>query len=105
MVNNILSTAGVKYRKTRFPQPPAETYAVYLDDVSTDGPDGLNLIQTHDITVELYEPAPDDATEAALEAAMDAAGVRWQKQDRLWLQDEQRYQVIYEFTYYTKRRT
>ncbi len=104
MVNDILRKAGVNYRKTRFPQPPAGTYAVYLDDVSTDGPDGLNLIQTHDITVELYEPAPDDATEVSVEEALDAAGVRWQKQDRLWLQDEQRYQVIYEFTHYTKRR-
>ena len=104
MINSILTQAGVIYRKTRFPQPPAGTYAVYMDDVSTDGPDGLNLIQTHDITVELYEPAPDDATEAALENVMDAASVRWQKQDRLWLQDEQRYQVVYEFTYYTKRR-
>lgn len=104
MVNDILRAAGVKYRKTRFPQPPAGTYAVYMDDVTTDGPDGLNLIQTHDITVEVYESAPDDQIEEALEAAMDAAGMRWQKQDRLWLQDERRYQVIYEFTYYTKRR-
>ena len=104
MVNDILRTAGVQYRKTRFPKPPADTYAVYMDDMDNDGPDGLNLIQTHDITVELYEPTPDDKTEAAMEAAMDEAGVRWQKQDRLWLQEEQRYQVIYEFTYYTKRR-
>lgn len=104
MVNDILRTAGVKYRKTRFLAPPAGTYAVYLDDVSTDGPDGLNLIYTHDISVELYEPDPDDEAEAAVEAAMNDAGVRWEKQDRLWLQDEQRYQVIYTFTYYTKRR-
>ena len=104
MVNDILRTAGVKYRKTRFLQPPEDTYAVYLDDVSTDGPDGLNLIYTHNISVELYEPTPDDEAEAAIEAAMDAAGVRWEKQDRLWLQEEQRYQVIYTFTYYTKRR-
>lgn len=104
MVNDILRTAGVAYRKTRFPQPPADTYAVYMDDVDTDGADGLNLIEIHDITVELYESAPDDAAEAAMEAAMDAAGVRWRKQDRYWLQDEQRYQVIYEFTYHKKRR-
>lgn len=104
MVNNILDTAGIKYRETRFPHPPAGTYAVYMDDVSTDGPDGMNLILTHDITIELYESKPDDAAEVALEAAMDAAGVRWTKQARYWLQDEQRYQVIYEFTYYTKRR-
>lgn len=105
MVNNILDTAGIKYRETRFTGTRPPTYAVYFDDVSTDGPDGLNLIQAHDITIELYESQPDDAAEAALEAAMDAKGVRWTKQARYWLQDEQRYQVIYEFTYYTKRRT
>lgn len=104
MVIDILQAAGVTYRKTRFPQPPAGTYAVYMDDIATDGADGINLIYAHDITVELYEPTPDDAAEEALEAAMDAAGVRWTKQDRYWLQEEQRYQVIYEFTYYTKGR-
>lgn len=104
MVSDILRTAGVNYRKTRFPQPPAGTYAVYMDDVSTDGADGLNLLRIHDITIELYESMPDDATETAVEAAMDEAGVRWEKQDRLWLPDEQRYQVVYEFTYITKRR-
>lgn len=102
MVNNILDTAGINYRETRFPRPPAGTYAVYMDDVSTDGPDGLNLIQTHDITIELYEPQPDGVAEAALEAAMDAAGARWTKQARYWLQAEQLYQVIYEFTYISK---
>jgi hypothetical protein len=104
MVNSILQAAGVKYRKARFFPPPAGTYAVYTDDILTDGPDGLNLIKTHDVVVEVFEPEPDDATEAALEAAMDAARVRWQKQDRLWIQDVQRYQVVYEFTYTTKRR-
>ena len=104
MVNEILDAVGVQYRETRFRSPPAGTYAVYMDDVSTDGPDGLNLIRIHDITIELYESTPDDETEGALEAAMDAKGVRWTKQTRYWLTEEQRYQVIYEFTYYTKRR-
>lgn len=104
IIDDILTASGVKYRRSRFPQPPAETYAVYTDDVSTDGPDGINRIFTHDYTVEVYEPAPDDAAEAAIEAAVDAAGLPWTKQDRYWLQDEQRYQVIYEFTKIEKRR-
>ena len=103
MVEKILNAAGLRFRKTRFPSPPAGTYAVYIDDVSTDGPDGLNRILIHDYTVELYEPAPDDEAEAAVEAALDAEGVRWTKQDRYWLQDDQRYQVIYEFTHREKR--
>lgn len=108
MVKNILTAAGFveneTFRKARFPQPPADTYIVYFDDVETDGPDGENLIFTHNYTLEVYEPAPDDAAEAAIEAALDAEGIRWTKQDRYWLQDEQRYQVIYEFINIEKRR-
>jgi hypothetical protein len=87
---------------------PAETHAVYFDDVTvetadrvpTGGP--LPRIVTHDVTVEVYEPSPDDETEAAIEAELDARGIPWSKQDRYWLQDAQRYQVIYTFSYTTK---
>jgi len=102
MINQILKAAGVTYRRTRFPKPPAGTYAVYMDDISTDGPDDRNSIFTHDYTVEVYEPTPDDATEKAIEAALNERGLQWTKQDRYWLQDEQRYQVIYEFTHISK---
>lgn len=105
MVTEILDASGVKYRRSRFPVPPAETYAVYTDSVETDGADGLNLMDHHSATVEVYEPAPDDAAEAAIEAAIDDYGLTWTKQDRYWLQDTQRYQVVYEFEYITKRRT
>ena len=103
MIIAILDAAGVPYRRTRFLKPPAETYAIYMDDISTDGPDGVNRIFTHDITVEVYEPDPDDEAEAAIEAAMDILGVQWTKQDRYWLQDAQRYQVVYEFSYIVKK--
>lgn len=102
MINEILSATGVPFRRSRFLQPPAETYAVYMDDVTTDGPDGMNMIFTHDVTVEVYEPKPDDETEEAIEAELNARGIRWTKQDRYWLQDVQRYQVIYEFSYIIK---
>lgn len=104
MVTDILDEAGIKYRRSRFPSPPEETYAVYTDNVETDGADGLNLMDHHSVTVEVYEPAPDDAAEAAIEAAMDDYGLTWTKQDRYWLQDTQRYQVVYEFEHITKRR-
>lgn len=104
MIDNILTTAGVRYKKARFPAPPSGSYAVYTDDIDTDGPDGINAIFKHHIMVELFESQPDDAIEAAIEAALDAAGVVWTKQDRFWIQTEQRYQVIYEFDYIEKRR-
>ncbi len=104
MVDKILTAAGVRHRRGRFPKPPAGTYAVYMDDITTDGPDRQSRILRHDATVELYEPRPDDASEAAVEAAITAEGLQWTKQDRYWLQSEQLYQVIYEFTYFEKRR-
>lgn len=105
VIDDILTASGVQFRETRFTKPPAGTYAVYTDDVDADGPDNLNRIYTHGITVELYSPTPDAEAEAAVEAAIDAAGLHWTKQARYWIQEEQLYQVIYEFTYYTKRRT
>lgn len=108
MIKNILTAAGLveyeTFRRSRFPAPPAGSYAVYFDDVETDGSDFENLLKIHNYTVELYESAPDDALEEAIEAALDAQGIRWTKQDRYWLQEEQRYQVIYEFEYIEKRR-
>ena len=104
MINDILERAGIPGWRSRFPKPPAGIYAVWLDDITTDGPDGIPAILTHDVTVELYEPAPDDEKEAALEAELTAAGLQWTKQDRYWLQTEQRYQVLFEFSYIEKRR-
>lgn len=104
MVKEILTAARLVFRRARFSSPPASTYAVFFDDIDTDGPDGINRIFIHNYTVEIYEPTPDDAAEEALEAELNARGISWTKQDRYWLQDEQRYQVIYEFTYIEKRR-
>ena len=111
MIKEILEAAGVLHRRGRFNQPPAGTYAVYFDDIESDGadpvspatPGGLPRIYNHDIRVELYEAKPDDAVETAIEAELDAQGLAWTKQDRYWLQTEQRYQVIYEFSYTSKK--
>ena len=75
-----------------------------MDDITTDGPDGIALVYRHDITLELYEDGPDPEAEAAIEGAIASMGLHWTKQDRYWLQTEQQYQVIYEFTFYEKRR-
>lgn len=104
MITTILNATGLKYREARFPKPPAETYVVYMDDVETDGPDGQPRIYMHSVTLEVYEPQPDDKAEKAIEDALTAAGLQWRKQARYWLQTEQRYQVIYEFEYNEKRR-
>lgn len=102
----ILTAAGVAHhRRGRFVKPPGGAYAVWTDDITTDGPDGMPpSIFHHSVTVELYEPRPDDAAEASLEAQMSARGLHWTKQDRFWIASEQMYQVIYEYSYIEKRR-
>lgn len=107
MLDEILTASGIPYRESRFPHPPAETYAVIFDDQEVDGPDsfaGTPCIVRHDITVELYEPKPDLSAEGALESALGVRGIHHRKQSRYWLQNVQRYQVIYEFYYIEKRR-
>ena len=107
MTTEILTAASIAYhRRGRIVKAPDGTYAVWTDDITTDGPDGLApMIFHHNVTVELYEPRPDDDAEARLEAQMSARGLHWTKQDRFWIVSEQMYQVIYEYSYTEKRRT
>lgn len=110
MIKEILTAAGVLHRRGRFTSPPAGTYAVYFDDIEADGadpvssttPGGLPRTYHHEARVELYEAKPDDATETAIEAELDARGIPWTKEDRYWIQTEQMYQVLYEFSYTSK---
>lgn len=105
MIEKILNAAHLLFWPARCPVPPEETYAVYFDEVTADGPDGHNFIFTHEVMVELYEPTHDDASESALEAELNARGIPWTKQARYWLSEIRRYQVVYEFSYIEKRRT
>ncbi|MBR5845509.1 MAG: hypothetical protein IKY65_04540 [Rikenellaceae bacterium] len=107
MISEILAAAGAEYAQGRFIRMPEGTHAVYFDDVDAETADpvaiaGMPRVYHHSVTVEVYEPAPDDAIEAAIEAELDARGLSWSKQDRFWLKDLQRYQTVYEFTYTSK---
>ena len=104
MITEILQKTGIPFRRTRFLKPPPGTYAIYEDDIETSGGDHLVAIYHHQITIELYESGLDDAAEEKIESILAKKGLQFEKQDRLWLPDEQRYQVVYEFDYYEKRR-
>lgn len=106
MVNEILAAASIPERGSRFLKPPAGTYAVWFDDIDTDGPDGMPpRIFKHNCTIELYEPKKDPAAVTALEAELTSHSLKWTKEDRFWIHTEQMYQTIYEFSYIEKRRT
>lgn len=107
MIREILTATGVEYAQGRFIRMPEGTHAVYFDDIEVETVDPvasevMPRIYHHNVTVEVYEPTPDDASETAIEAELDARGLPWTKQDRYWLKDLQRYQIVYEFEYTSK---
>ena len=107
MIKNILTAAGVEHKQGRFLRMPEGTHAVYFDDLEVETADPVASVKMpriyhHTVTVEVYEPAPDDVTERAIEAELDARGLSWSKQDRFWIKDAQRYQTVYEFAYTSK---
>ena len=102
-MKKILTAAIIPARAARFPDPPAQTYAVYFDSVDVDGPDGgPGRIFTHNGTVELYAPTIDEDAKARLEAELDARGIHYTTQGWYWLAEVRRYQEIYEFTFIEK---
>lgn len=107
MVNRILEGAGFTlnktYRETRFLKPPKTTYAVFNDTKEVRGADYVNNLVWHEVNIELYEYEPDPVAELAIEAQFDLIGMQYIKQNRYWLNDEQVYQIIYEFSYLEKK--
>ena len=37
MTETILTASGIPFKRARFLHPPAETYGIYFDDMTTDG--------------------------------------------------------------------
>lgn len=106
MVRKILTEAGFvegeTFTETQFISPPRETYAVYHDSFSRRGADGFNLLKEHNGTIELYSDFPDPEAEARLEKALDDNKVEYEKDERLWIQSEQLYEVVYYFDFIEK---
>ena len=106
MVKRVLTGAGFSegktFRETRFLKPPKSTYAVFMDSFTRRGADGLNLIKDHNGTIELYAYAPDPEAETRIEASFDNLGLEYEKDERLWIQEEQLYMTVYTFNFVEK---
>lgn len=106
MVREILTSAGFvegeTFKETRFLSPPKSTYAIYLDSCVGRGADGINMIKEHSYTIELYSYTPDSEAEKRVENVFDKLGIEYDKENRYWIQDEQLYQVIYDFDFIEK---
>lgn len=106
MVKRVLTNAGFvenkTFKETRFITPPKSTYAIYLDSFESRGSDNHNLLKDHDYTIELYSYKPDPDAEKRIEKSLDDLGLEYAKDDRVWILEEELYQVVYSFNYIEK---
>lgn len=102
MVKDILNNLNIPYKKTRFLKAPSSSYIVYLHDQVSRGADIKNLIKENDITLELYSYSQDEDSHRKIENALDERGIEYKKQSSYWIETEQIYQTVYDFSYITK---
>lgn len=103
MVDKIFKGTGIPYKETRFNKAPSTTYATYTDSITRRGGDSKNLLVDHRIFIELYNRSLDPESEKKLEGQLDKFVINYNKSERVWFEDEQVYQVIYDFNFIEKR--
>lgn len=103
MVDEILQDIGIKYKECQFRKAPSPPYAVWHDSFAAEGADMINNVINHDITIELYSDTPRADIEAAIEDKIDERHIKYTKQERYWIESEQLYQTIYEFSFLEKK--
>lgn len=101
---DIISTVldGIPYIETCWAMPPALPYAVYHDQVTRRGADLYNGITEHNITIELYAQKPAEDLEALIEQRLDALGLEYVREERMWIDTEHFFETVYDFAYTEK---
>lgn len=102
MVTDILNATGINYKPVRFLTPPNETYAVYFDSQTHRGSDSYILIVDHEVSIELYSKKIDEVAEQAIENELIKRGIEFLKDERIWLDTEKLFEVVYTFDYTEK---
>lgn len=102
MLLDILKATGIPFKESRFNKAPSTTYAVYTDSITRRGADNKNLLSDHRVYIELYSKVIDKDSEKKLESELDARSITFDKSERVWFEDEQKYQLIYNFEYTEK---
>lgn len=93
---------GIRYTETAWAMPPELPYAVYHDHIDRRGADLYNGITVHDITVELYARKPVPELEDQIGRRLDAIGIEYVRQERMWIDTEHFFETVYDFAYTEK---
>lgn len=104
MIKSVLVAAAIPHQEAQYPDPPAGTFAVYLESIDADGADGSVDVFERSCTIELYAPTIPAGNEdrTRLLDELGNRGVHYTTQGWYWLSTIRRYQEVIEFTYYEK---
>ena len=79
--------------------------ASWGDEITADGSDFCNELYTHRYTAYLFQPrdAADDSAREALQSVLDANGIRFTRQPRIFYEDLQLFCTTYTFDVVERR--
>jgi hypothetical protein len=102
LLNSVLDAITLPKAETMFKLPPKGTYLVWMDSLSRRGADTVNCLSEHAISLEVYAYKIDRAAEKQVEDVLDSFAIHFERQERQWLQTEQLFLTIYDFSYTEK---
>lgn len=97
-IKALMNSTGLPNTYYSWPEKevPALPYLVYFfPDSNNFGADNHVYTKISELSVELYTSRKDPAAEAAVEAALDRAGIFWDK-DETYIKSERMYLILYE---------
>jgi hypothetical protein len=99
---DLLKKAGLNIKENHYSKPSLP-YGVFIDDISTSGPDSKpGMIVDHGITVLWASEYVDTDNEAKIESCINAAGLNFAR-TRDWLDTEKMYQTTYDISLKAKK--
>ncbi len=102
-LKDVLDGMGLPYTEVAWNNPPDETYAIYVEEVSRRGADTLNCITEHEVSFEVYSYDFYDAEAVrAVERALDRRAIAYTKYETSYINSEHLYQTRFEFTFTSK---
>ena len=99
----IIKSVGIPYARAVFEKKQSLPYIIFLDD-NFEGlhANGKRTGQNVNITVELYTKTSDMQSENKLETALKAAGLTYEKSERIINEEEHYLLTYYEINFYER---
>ena len=98
LLDDILLKINIPFKEACFITPPDEDYIVYFCEVTHRGADNKNLIMECDISLEFYSENRKEENSNKIRSALDFYGVEYNETGRQWIDTEQLFQNVFQFT-------